>query len=172
MKKYWFALGLIAMAVISRVMPHLPNMTPMTALALFGGTYLNRRWSLIVPLLALLISDYFLGFYSGMLWVYGSFVAIGCIGLWLRNHRTIGRTIAATLAGSILFFIVTNFGVWISSEVVYPHTVSGLITCYVAAIPFFRNAVIGDVLYVATLFGLFEAGLKMIPAFRSEISAV
>ena len=172
MKKYWFASVLIAIAVISRVLPHLPNMTPITALALFGGSYLGRRWSLIVPLLALLISDYFIGFYSGMLWVYGSFIAIGCIGIWLRDHRTIGMTVAATLAGSILFFIVTNFGVWISSEVFYPHTVSGLLTCYAAAIPFFRNTVIGDFLYVTILFGLFETGVKVIPALRSEISAV
>jgi len=153
-------------------LPHPPNMTPITALALFGGVYLDKRWALIVPLLALLMSDFVIGFYSGMLWVYGSFVAIGCIGMWVQHHRGIVTTIGAALTGSILFFILTNFGVWVASQTLYPHSVSGLLECYVAAIPFFRNTVIGDLIYVTTLFGLFETGVKFVPALRSELSGV
>ena len=98
----------------------------------------------------------------------GSFAAIGLIGLWLRNHRGIARTVAATLAGSVLFFIVTNFGVWVSSQVTYPHTLTGLIECYAAAVPFFRNTLAGDLFYVGAMFGLFEFVKKFLPSLSGQ----
>ncbi|MBI4547881.1 MAG: hypothetical protein HY707_07875 [Ignavibacteriae bacterium] len=168
MARYLFTITLIALAVLSRLIPHPPNFAPITALALFSGVYLDKKYTFIVPLVAMLISDYFLGFYTGMAWVYASFIAIGFIGLWLRNHRGIGQTIGATLVGSILFFVVTNFGVWVSSKVAYPHTVDGLIACYVAAIPFFRNTLLGDFFYVAALFGAYELGKRYIPALKIQ----
>ncbi len=160
--------ALILVAALSRMLPHPPNVTAITAMALFGGVYLDRKHTFIVPLAAMLISDYFIGFYRGMEWVYGSFIAIGFIGLWLRSHRSIATTMGASVAGSLLFFIVTNFGVWISSQVTYPHTLAGLIECYVAAIPFFRNTVIGDLAYVGVMFGLFELARKYWPSLRTQ----
>ncbi|HZY10958.1 MAG TPA: DUF6580 family putative transport protein [Bacteroidota bacterium] len=168
MIRYLFTFSLILIAALSRLLPHLPNFTPITALALFGGVYLDKKHTFIVPLAAMLISDYFIGFYSGMAWVYCSFVAIGFLGLWLRNHRGVGKTIGATLTGSILFFAVTNFGVWVSSQVTYSHTLSGLIECYVVAIPFFRNTLFGDVVYVGALFGAYELAKKFIPSLISK----
>ena len=168
MTRYIFSFSLVVFAVLSRLLPHPPNIAPITALALFGGVYLDKKQTFIVPLIAMLVSDYFIGFYSGMVWIYASFVAIGFIGLWLRNHHNVTTTIGATLAGSVLFFVVTNFGVWISSQVTYHHTVNGLIECYVAAIPFFRNTLIGDVVYVGAMFGLYETAKRMIPSLRVQ----
>lgn len=168
MIRYMFTFTIIFLAALSRLLPHPPNFAPITALALFGGVYLDKKHTFIVPIAAMLISDYFIGFYAGMAWVYASFIAIGFMGLWLRNHRGIRQTIGATLAGSILFFLVTNFGVWISSKVAYPHTMDGLIACYVAALPFFRNTLLGDVIYVAALFGAYELGKRYIPALKVE----
>jgi len=166
MARYGVIFSLILLAALSRLLPHPPNMVPITAMALFGGVYLERRLAFILPMVALLISDYFLGFYQGMPWVYGGFLGVGLIGLWLRSHRGVSTTIGASLAGSTLFFIVSNFGVWASAQVSYPHTVAGLATCYVAAIPFFRNSLVGDLFYVGALFGLFELSTRLVPALR------
>ncbi len=164
MARYLFTFALILLAALSRLIPHPPNMAPITALALFGAVYLDKKHTFIVPLAAMLISDYVIGFYSGMMWVYASFLAVGFIGLWLRRHRGVARTIAGTLAGSVLFFVVTNFGVWISSQVTYSKTFAGLVECYAAAVPFFRNTVAGDMLYVGAMFGIFELAKKFVPS--------
>jgi len=170
MTRYMFSISLIVFAVLSRLLPHPPNVAPITALALFGGVILDKKQTFIIPLAALLISDYFLGFYSGMLWVYGSFVAIGVIGLWLRKHYSIASTFGASLAGSIFFFIVTNFGVWVMSQGMYPHTAAGLVECYLAAIPFFRNTLFGDLAYVGVMFGAFELAKRYIPSMRTQLT--
>jgi hypothetical protein len=156
--------SLILLAALSRLVPHMPNVSPITALALFGGVYLDKKYAFLIPIGALLISDFLLGFYPGIEWVYGSFLATGLIGLWLRGHRGALQTVGATLAGSLLFFVVTNFGVWTLIPGMYPHTLEGLGACYTAAIPFFRNTLIGDLAYVGSMFGLFELVRRYVPA--------
>lgn len=153
----------IVAAVILRLLPHLPNFAPIAALALFGGTYLNKKYALMVPLLAMLVSDYFIGFYDYwvMLSVYGSFLIIGLIGLWLRRHKNLSNIIGATLAGSILFFVITNFAVWAATPW-YPKNFAGLSECYLLALPFFRNTILGDLFYVGTMFGLYEFVLYVV----------
>lgn len=162
MTKHAAAFLLITLAALSRLMPHPPNFTPVAAIALFGGAYLDKRFALIVPLAAMLVSDWFLGFHSLMPFVYGSLLAIGLIGIWLKAHKTLGWTLAATLSASVLFFVVTNFAVWLMPNSMYPKTTEGLIACYVAAIPFFRNSLMGDLFYVALLFGVYELVARMI----------
>jgi hypothetical protein len=163
MGKYIFTFSLILIAVLTRLLPHPPNVVPITAIALFSGVYLDRRHTFVVPLAVMLISDYFIGFHDVMLWVYVSFLLIGVVGLWLRKHQGIKTTIGATFAGSILFFLITNFGVWLSAQSMYTHDLAGLYQCYIAAIPFFRNTLIGDVFYVGALFGLYELVKKYLP---------
>jgi len=140
-----------------RLVPHPANFAPIAALGLFGGTYLNKKYALFVPLLAMLLSDIYLGFAS--FWVtfsvYLSFFLIGALGLWLKNHKTIPNTIGASLTGSILFFIVTNFAVWATTPW-YAKTWEGFVQCYLLAVPFFRNTILGDLFYVAVIFGLYE----------------
>jgi hypothetical protein len=157
---FFLAVLLIGFAALSRFIPHPPNFAPIAAMALFGGVYLDKRYAFIVPLLAMVLSDIFLGFHSTIPYVYGSFIVTALIGLWLKNHKSVGLIVGASLTSSVLFFIVTNFGVWVSG--VYPQTLGGLAACYVAAIPFFRNTVFGDLLYVGVLFGLYESALHIL----------
>ncbi len=145
------------------MLPHLPNFAPIAALALFGGTYLNKKYALIVPLAALIISDIFIGFYNPlvMLSVYGSFFLIGLIGLWLKNHKNIPNVLGASLFGSIVFFLITNFAVWAVPHSIYSHNLQGLLQSYIMGLPFFRNTLMGDLFYVGVMFGLYEIVLKI-----------
>src|SRR5438128_711996 len=159
---------MILAAAASRIVPHPPNMASIAAVALFGGVYLsNKRLAFLVPVGALLLSDFVLGFYRHMEIVYGSFALAVCIGLLLRKRRSIPRIAGATLAGSVVFFVITNFGVW-AFESLYPKSFAGLIACYVAAIPFFQNTLMGDALYTAVLFGGFALAEKSFPVLRER----
>lgn len=153
---------LVLAAAFSRLIPHPMNFAPITAIALFGGMYFDKRIAPILPLAALMISDYFLGFYSGIVWVYSGFLIVTFLGMMASNRRSVGITAGSTLAGSVLFFVVTNFGVW-QSGTFYPMTMGGLVECYAAAVPFFRNALVGDVFYVTVLFGSYELAMKYLP---------
>lgn len=150
-------------AALLRLVPHLPNFAPIGAMALFGGTYMNKKWAIALPLAAMFASDIFIGFdgWTSRLTVYGSFAAIGLIGIWLRKHKSPVNMVAATLASSLLFFVVTNFGVW-AFGTIYPKTIDGLLACFAAALPFFRNTVLGDAFYVTTLFGGYELAYHLV----------
>lgn len=168
MSRHVFTITLILLAAFSRLLPHPPNFAPVTALALFGGVYLDRKQTFLIPMVAMLLSDFFLGFHSGMPFVYGSFILMGFIGLWLRSHKGLAAAAGATLAGSVLFFVITNFGVWLIQEATYPHSFAGLVECYAAAIPFFRNTLLGDIGYVGVLFGAYELARRFIPGLTPE----
>ena len=148
------AVLLILFAAFSRLMPHPANFTPVAAIALFSGTYINKKYMFFVPIAAMLISDMIIGFHSTMIWVYGSFILIALIGLWLRSHKNIAGIIGTALASSIIFFIITNFGMWTTGY--YGYTFGGLIECYTMAIPFFRNSLAGDAIYCTIMFGVYE----------------
>ena len=156
---------LIVIAAMTRLLPHPPNFAPITAMAVFGAIrYGSRRMAVIAPLLALLLSDLareFLyhqglaqqwGLYRGMWVVYGTTALIVLIGRRAHGTRSPMTIAATTLAGSCVFFVVTNFAVW-AGGALYPHTIEGLWACYIAAIPFFRNALLGDFTYAVVLFG-------------------
>lgn len=148
---------LIFTAAILRFLPHPPNFAPITALGLFGGTYLNKKTAIFLPLGAMLISDYFIGFYHWpiMLAVYLSFAISGLLGLWLKSHKNLPNLLAATFLASIQFFLITNFAVW-AFGTMYPHTSQGLLAAYINALPFFRNTLLGDFFYVGVMFGAYE----------------
>ncbi len=166
-KQLLFGAVLILAAAFSRLIPHPMNFAPITAIALFGGIYFDRRVAPLLPLTALMISDYFLGFYSGIVWVYGAFLLVTLLGMSVARKKSLVTIAGSTVAGSLLFFVVTNFGVW-QSGMLYPMTMSGFIECYAAAIPFFRNAIAGDLFYVTVLFGSYEAALKYLPGFAAQ----
>jgi hypothetical protein len=144
----------ILLAAGLRLIPHAPNFAPITAMALFGACFLDKKYALVFPLVAMLLSDIFLGFHQVMFWVYGSFILIGFLGMWLKNHKTTKNVILISLSSSILFFIITNFGVWLGPW--YAHNLNGLTSCYVLAIPFFRNTLIGDLFYTGVFFGAYN----------------
>ncbi len=156
---------IIAIAVVLRLVPHPPNFAPIAAMALFGGAYLNRRYALIVPIIAMIFSDFFLGFHNTIVFVYGSFLLTGVLGLWVRNRRTAQNIIGVSIASSVAFFIITNFGVWLVGSM-YPKTITGLLDCYIAAIPFFRNTLIGDLSYVGLFFGGYSLAMRFFTVFR------
>ncbi len=160
------AISFIVVAVLTRLLPHPPNVAPVTAIALFGAVMLDRKLALLVPLAAMALSDYFLGFHNTIIWVYGSFIAIVGIGFVLKKYPGVLTTLAASFVGSVVFFIVTNFGVWASAGGMYPHTVEGLGACYAAAIPFFRNSLLGDLAYTTMIFGLFDLARRFVPVLR------
>lgn len=166
--------AMVLAAAGARLLPHPPNVTPIAAIALFGGAYFASRWAIwLVPLAALALSDLVIGtlvydygfFYAHMPWVYASFAATVGIGLLLRSRRSPLRVASATLGCSLLFFVVSNFGVWFAGTM-YPHTAEGLVACYTAAIPFFRNMLIGNTLFVALLFGVFEFAQRRVASLR------
>jgi hypothetical protein len=163
-------MAMVAAAAAARLAPHWPNFTPVGAMALFGGAYLaSRRAALAVPLAALLLSDLALTGQYGwdsfrwMLPVYGCFALTVGLGMLLRKRRTLLSVAAATLVTSLLFFIVTNFAVWIGGTH-YSQTSSGLLECYVAALPLFQNILLGDFFYASLLLGGFELAQLRWPA--------
>jgi hypothetical protein len=161
-------LAAILAAAALRLVPHPPNFTPIGAMALFSGAQFGRRGAAFVaPLAALLLSDAVLGFYHGMATVYFTTGVIVMIGWWLASRRPAWRIVAASVAGSILFYVVTNLGMWLFSGI-YPRTLIGLEACYIAAIPFFQNTLAGDLFYTALLFGGFAIAELLIPRLRTE----
>lgn len=159
--KFLFVTIAILIAAISRVLPHPPNFTPIAAMALFGGACLsNKKFAFIIPLLAMFISDCIIGFHNTMIYVYASFILITFIGNYIRSNSRAGNIILASLVSSILFFIITNFGVWASGG--FELGMKGLINIYLIAIPFygnsmfgsfFANTIMGDLFYCGILFG-------------------
>ncbi len=155
-----FAIFLIIGAALLRLVPHIPNVAPIAGIALFGGAYLNKKYALLVPLAAMVLSDIFLGFNASSPMVYTSFVITGLIGLWLRNHKNVGTVIGASLTSSAIFYLLTNFNFWYAT-LLYPKTFSGMLEAYVMALPFFRNTIFGDLFYTGVLFGSYELALQL-----------
>src|SRR5258708_28336153 len=158
------ALALIVLAAALRIAPHPWNFTPVGAMALFDGAMLcDRRLAFLFPLLALFAGVVFVGFHRLMFVVYASFLVNVVIGLWVRDRGTIARISLATLLGAIQFFLVTNFAVWqfLSG---FPHTASGLLTCYIAGIPLFWNTLAGDAFYSTLLFCGHALAERFIPS--------
>ena len=162
-------LGAIVTAAALRLVPHPPNFTPIGATALFSGAYLGRRpLAFAAPLGALLLSDLILGFYHGMATVYFSVALIVMIGMVALKRTSALRVGTAAVLSSVLFFAITNLGMWLFSGF-YPRTLAGLESCYVAAIPFFQNTVAGDLFYAALLFGGFRIAELLVPKLKAGV---
>lgn len=142
---------IILLAVISRLIPHAPNFAPIGGLALFSGFHFKKKIALIIPIAAMLISDIFLGFHSTMIYVYLSFILITFVGNYLKNNLKFKNIFLASLVSSVLFFLITNFGVW-TTGTMYPKTVNGLFQSYLMGLPFFRNTLISDLFYTFSFF--------------------
>ena len=167
LKVRWLTLIFITFsAALLRLLPHPYNFAPITAIALFGGAHFsNKRDAYLVTLGAMLLSDVFIGYHRLLFLIYGYFVLTVAIGIWLGKKRSTFAIAGATIFCSILFFVITNFAVWFFDGL-YPPTVSGLMQCYAAAIPFFHNTVLGDIFYTSLLFGGFALAEKRFPILR------
>ncbi len=156
-KNAMIIMGLVLFAVALRLVPHPPNFSPIGAIGLFVGCYLSLKRFWLIPIVALFISDYFLGFYNvvSMLTVYTSFFISAIIGQYfLRARRTNLKIVGAAVFSATQFFIFTNFGVWLSGTI-YQFNLAGLIECYVMAIPFYGNTLISELFYVTVLFSIY-----------------
>ena len=155
--EFSIALFFILLGVSSRLLPHPANFSPIMAIALFSGVYFSKKISLIIPLVAMFISDIFIGFYQVnlMAFVYGSFLLCVILGFWLKKHKKWYLILSGSLVGSLTFFLLTNFSVWAFTSW-YAKTLSGLSQCFLMALPFFKNTLLGDLSYVIIFFGLYE----------------
>ena len=169
--------GIIIVAAMSRLLHHPPNVTPLGAMALFGGAYFMQRWqSLLLPLGAMWLSDLVLNnviykeynpaftfFTEGGAYIYGAIAMVAVLSwVFLKKVKTV-NVMAASLTGSILFFLITNAGCWVGS-IIYPQNGMGLLTAYAAGLPFLLNTIAGDLMWCAILFGGFEWAQKRFPA--------
>ncbi len=153
-------IGFILLGAVSRLIPHPFNFTPIAAMGLFAGTYINnKKLAMLIPISAMFLSDILLqlingsGFHDQMFWVYGSIALITSLGFLLRGREQRQTIMVASLIGSILFFLITNFGTWAAGY--YPYTVAGLTDCFILAIPFFKGTLMGDLFFNLVLFGGF-----------------
>lgn len=149
-KKEKVIFSFIVIAALTRLVPHPPNFAPITSMSLFAGAYFTRKHlAFIAPLLAMLISDLFLGFYTISVFVYLSFAVI----TWLGQQKN-SVTPKLVLLGSVLFFLISNLGVWL---LYYPKTFDGLVSCFALAVPFFATSLLGDIFYSLILVFGFSA---------------
>ena len=178
--RYFTLAGIVLAAAAMRLIPHPPNFTPIAAMALFGGAYFSsKKGAFAVPLSAMVLSDLILGFviydygwfHATMPFIYGSFVLTVCLGFWVRHRRTPLRIGLAALISAVLFFVISNFGVWLAGGL-YPMTPDGLAACYTAAIPFFRHTMAGNAVYTIVLFGGFTLMQRYFTMLREEPASV
>lgn len=183
--KIYFRFGTITLfvllAALSRLIPHPANFAPIGGMAIFGAAYYSKKyWAYLIPIISMWISDlvlnnviyaqyfdHFVWFYSGSLFTYGAFALIVLMATFTVKRVRVSRLLYTALGASVIFFLVSNFGVWFSSGM-YPHTWQGLIACYTAGIPFFKNTLLGDMFYTAALFGVYELAAWKFPVLYPE----
>ncbi|MGD1845855.1 MAG: DUF6580 family putative transport protein [Salibacteraceae bacterium] len=161
----------IALIVLARVMPHLPNFTPVAAAGLFLAFAFGRKVGIAVVGLGMVVTDLFfaggyqmglmISVYIGLMLpvVFGPFLhrlyhSNADIATWKRGIMRTLQIGGLATAGAVIFFLVSNFGVWFFSSI-YPATVEGLVSCYVMALPFFKNSLMGDLFYSGAFFGIY-----------------
>ena len=160
--------AIIFALAIFRLLPHLPNVSPVAAMALFGGAYFaDKRMAFIVPFVALFLSDLLLGLHNSMIFVYAGFALTVTIGFLLQNRVTITNTAFAVVASSVLFFLLTNFGAWMTSGL-YVKSAEGLMQAYVAGIPFFQNSLLGNLVFAAVIFGGYHLLQKNVAVLKDS----
>lgn len=149
------ALALIVLGALSRLIVHVPNFTPVIAIALFAGVYLKKNQAVIFSILILAMTDIILGYHPTILFTWGTIGLIAALGIVLRKKKSFPKTLGFSLLSAFLFYLITNFGVWLTTGI-YAKTLTGLVECYVMAIPFFRSTLVSTLGYTFVLFGAYE----------------
>tara|TARA_B100000427_G_scaffold82393_1_gene67294 strand:- start:813 stop:1316 length:504 start_codon:yes stop_codon:yes gene_type:complete len=160
-KKLLLVIGFILLGILTRIIPHPPNFTALGAIALFGGAFIyDKKFAFTIPVFIMIVSDFILG-YNMSLSVYLSFIIMVFIGLYLQKKQNSLRIINAALIGSLVFFVITNFSVFLTSSL-YPKSIIGLVECYTLAIPFFINTLAGNITYSLIMFYGYNAIYKRV----------
>lgn len=166
--RFIFIAVLIFVAAAFRLFTNVPNFTPIAAIALFAGAYASKKsYAFLLPFAALFLTDLIIGFHSLMLAVYLSFALTVGIGILIRKNVKILTVIGGAISSAVLFFIVTNFAVWVTTPY-YTKDIAGLIHCYTMAIPFFHNAILGDLFYSGVLFSAFYFARLRFPVLAKQ----
>jgi hypothetical protein len=160
--------GIIFALALFRLLPHWPNVSPVAAMALFGGAFfVDKRMAFIVPFVALFVSDLILGLHDTMIFVYAGFALTVAIGFLLKDRVTLTNTAFAAVASSVLFFLLTNLGAWMTSGL-YAKSAEGLMQSYAAGIPFFQNSLLGNLVYTAVIFSAYVFLQKALPVLKES----
>lgn len=168
--RIWLAMALVMFAVMGRLMPHPANFAPVAAVALFGGALLPRKLGLFLPLTIMVLSDLVIGLHPTIFFTWGSFLVIALAGSYFMKRVTVSSVVIASLGSSVFFYLVTNFGVWLEGRL-YTQTFDGLLQCYINALPFFRNTLLGDLVFSAALFGAYVAvSAYVLPRIENRIT--
>jgi len=160
---------LIIIGILTRFLPHAPNFTAIGAIALFSGYYIkDKKLAIAIPVIAMLLSDWKLGFYQWQIMasVYISFIIVVLLGLFIKKQKWY-VALPTILGGSIIFFIITNGAVWLFGNW-YPHSLAGLITCYVEGLPFIKNNLAGDLFYATTFFSVAQLAILFAKKYQTK----
>ncbi len=172
---------LVLIAAISRIIPHPLNFTPLAAIGMFGAAYFtNKKYAYIVPLVAMLLSDVILNntlyasmhsgftvFYKDWYWVYATVLFITLVSTKIFAKVNFTRVIGGALLSALIFFVVTNFSSWLHNDM-YTKDIKGITNCYLAAIPFFKGTLLGNLFYSVVLFGMFEFITRQFPSLKLQ----
>lgn len=156
----FLSLAFAILVAVSRFLPHPPNFSPVLALIIFSGAaFTSRSYSLVISLMVIAISDYFLGFYPGIEYVYAAYFLTAALSFFISRNKAGKKSavafVNAGLASSLVFFVLSNLGVWLSTEL-YPKTGMGLFECFAMAIPFYVYTLTSTLLGLLVLFGLLK----------------
>ncbi|MEI7983477.1 MAG: DUF6580 family putative transport protein [Bacteroidota bacterium] len=151
--RFFVVTSIILGAAMLRLLPHWPNFTPIAAMALFAGSYVDRKqYAFAVPIAAMLVSDLIIGLHANMPAVYLSFAITVLLGIFIRNRVNVGSVLLASFTSAVIFFLITNFSAWLASPF-YPQTSAGLTECYMAGLAFFRDTTNGISFFINDLLG-------------------
>jgi hypothetical protein len=160
------AISLVIIGVVLRIIPHTANFAPVGAIALFAGAVLSFRTALWLPLSIMVASDLIIGLHPTVAFTWGGFLLVALFGTLLRNQSNLVRAPLGALGAALIFFIVSNYGVWLEGKL-YPPTWQGLVECYTLALPFLRTSLVADIAYSVLIFGLYSF---VAPAFKGDFS--
>lgn len=177
--KIGFIVAMIFLAAFSRILPHPYNFSPLAAMGIFGAAFFDKKWlAYLTPFLALFLSDLvinnviyaqyyssFTFFYEGFYWQYLSYALIITLAFVTLKKVNLKNVIGTSLLSSIIFFVISNFGAWLTSGM-YPANLSGMVSCYVAALPFFPGSFVGDLFYCGIMFGAYLGVAKFVPQLQ------
>ena len=161
-KKFIFGITIVFVLALSRVLPHPPNFTPILGMAFFAGAVFDKKiYSYCIPILAMLISDLYLGFHAGMPIIYFAICVCILIGTFFHSKLNLTTSFLGISAGVISFYLISNFAVWYGSGM-YASDLNGLITCYIMALPFLQNTILSSAIYGIAAFGAYRLAEKYI----------
>ncbi len=177
--RFGVLVAIIGLVAISRLIPHMPNFSPVGAIGLFGAAHFTKKWqAFLIPIAAIWISDLFIinviyqqyypsftWFYQGFYWQYGSYALITLTGLFIFRKVDTQKVLAGALISTTIFFIITNFGCFLSNPI-YPKKFGGLMICYLAGVPFLSGTLLGNLFYSAVLFGSFALLQQRYPILK------